>query len=35
MKQRKNAMATWLRAIGASVLVLGATCAAYAQNAIE
>lgn len=35
MKQRKNAMATWLRAIGASVLALGATCAAYAQNAIE
>jgi len=35
MKQRKNAMATWLRAIGASVLALGAACAAYAQNAIE
>lgn len=35
MKQRKNAMATWLRAIGASVLALGVTCAAHAQNAIE
>ncbi|MBS0342159.1 MAG: AMIN domain-containing protein, partial [Proteobacteria bacterium] len=35
MMQRKNAMATWLRALGAAVLALGATCAAYAQNAIE
>jgi type IV pilus assembly protein PilQ len=35
MNQRKNAMATWLRAIGASMLALGVTCAAYAQNAIE
>ncbi|WP_093376780.1 type IV pilus secretin PilQ [Variovorax sp. OV329] len=35
MNQGKIAMATWLRAIGASVLAFGVTCAAYAQNAIE
>lgn len=35
MNQRKIAMASWLRAIGASVLALGMTCVAHAQNAIE
>ncbi len=35
MNQRKIAMAPWLRAVGATVLALGAACAAHAQNAIE
>src|SRR5687768_7688297 len=35
MNQRTIAMATWLRAVGATVLALGAACAAHAQNAIE